>query len=137
MASLKAIEGVAQVIENLKMRGEQIAAGTERGLKAAGLFLQRQSQKKVPVDFGVLKNSAFTRANGKGFSTQVEVGYTASYALFVHEAVGMVLKGQERIGGKGRYWDPQGQAQPKFLEEPARSNAKELRDIIREHAKIK
>jgi hypothetical protein len=34
----------------------------EQGLLAAGLRLQRESQKRVPVDQGNLKNSAFTRA---------------------------------------------------------------------------
>lgn len=78
----------------------------------------------------------------------VAVGYTAAYALFVHEAVGMVLKGLSRDprirrieqGGdpakarprprkrepKGRYWDPQGRGQAKFLETPLR----EKRDVL-------
>ena len=137
MAQLKHVEGVLEVIKNLRAKGEQLAAGTSRGLRLAGLFLQRASQKKVPVDLGVLKASAFTRAQGTGFATEVNVDYTASYALFVHEAVGMVLKGQERVGGRGKYWDPQGRAQAKFLEEPARTEASQLRRIIKENAKLK
>ena len=83
----------------------------------------------------------------------VVVGYTASYALYVHEAVEMKLKGQPRGGGlikagvfrarskktgrfakasRGYYWDPQGQAQAKFLEEPARTMRKELAKIVRQ-----
>ena len=50
----------------------------------------------------------------------VTVGYTASYALFVHENVEMKLKGKPRPRGRGLYWDPQGRAQPKFLESVAR-----------------
>ena len=51
----------------------------------------------------------------------VVVGYSAGYALYVHEAVGMKLKGLPRQPpGKGLYWDPQGRAQAKFLEQPAR-----------------
>lgn len=49
----------------------------------------------------------------------VVVGYNAAYALWVHEAVEMKLRGLPR-GTKGFYWDPQGQAQAKFLETPAR-----------------
>ncbi len=33
----------------------------EEALLKSGLFLQRESQKLVPVDTGALKNSAFTR----------------------------------------------------------------------------
>lgn len=81
----------------------------------------------------------------------VLVGYTAAYAIYVHENMeiwppGMRLKGLPRgqglrrdpktgvvyvpksllstgkVSGKHRgfYWDPQGKAQPKFLEAPAR-----------------
>lgn len=84
----------------------------------------------------------------------VEVGYTAAYALYVHENMeiwppGMRLKGLPRglgfsqkdgvvfvpkgilagtAGGaaRGFYWDPQGKAQPKFLE----SVVREDRDAI-------
>jgi len=86
-----------------------------------------------------LKASAFTRVTGSGYDTEVSVGYTAAYALYVHEAVGMVLRGQPRRGkdAKGRYWDPQGKAQAKFLEEPARRLAPELTRIIQEASKIK
>jgi len=62
----------------------------------------------------------------------VIVGYTQSYAVYVHEAVGMVLKGQPRTGKKssGKYWDPQGRAQAKFLEEPFRKISKDLVGIV-------
>jgi len=63
----------------------------------------------------------------------VIVGYTASYALAVHEKIDMKLKGQRRKGKgkKGRYWDPQGRAQAKFLETPAREKRKEMLLIIK------
>ncbi len=65
----------------------------------------------------------------------VLVGYTAAYALFVHESVEMKLKGQKRPKPhKGSYWDPKG-AQAKFLENPARENRKEYVKIIRTAAK--
>lgn len=136
MADISLITGVQNVLANLKKRQAQMGEGLSKGLSIAGLKLQRESQRLVPVNFGVLKNSAYTRKIGSGFNTKVYVGYTASYAIFVHEAVGMVLQGQARVGGKGRYWDPQGRAQAKFLEEPARRLGPELRAIIREHSKI-
>jgi len=80
------------------------------------------------------------------------VGYTASYAVYVHENVEMKWKGLPRSGevrmlsgaggertvttghakgkGKGFYWGPHGQA--KFLEQPMRelSNSGEFSRII-------
>ncbi len=66
----------------------------------------------------------------------VIVGYTAAYALFVHESIEMKLKGQKRPKpSKGKYWDPQNRAQAKFLEQPARENQKQYADIIKTAAK--
>lgn len=60
----------------------------------------------------------------------VIVGYTAAYALWVHEAVEEKLRGLPRAGGKGFYWDPQGQAQAKFLETPAREYRDQIVKIV-------
>ena len=124
------------MLANLARRMDTMAAGCSRGLRLAGLLLQRESQRVVPVNFGILKNSAFTRATGKGFGTIVTVGYTAAYAPYVHELVDMKLKGQPRPKNRGKYWDPQGRGQAKFLEEPARRLAPDMRKIILDNTKI-
>lgn len=86
----------------------------------------------------------------------VAVGYTAASALFVHENMEMAWKGLSRdprirrieLGGdpdkaivpprprkrepKGRYWDPQGRGQSKFLEAPARANRAKYARIVAE-----
>lgn len=137
MADIGQVLGIPTVLKNLAKSQAKIGAGLQRGLKKAGLRLQRESQRIVPVDTGELKGSAFTREEGKGLKTVVKVGYTASHALFVHEAVDMALKGQKRTGmradgrpKKGKYWDPQGRGQAKFLEEPARRLQPEMRKDI-------
>lgn len=65
----------------------------------------------------------------------VVVGYTAAYAIYVHEAK-MVLKGKprprRRKRNRGRFWDPQGRAQSKFLEAPARLMVTELGRVVAE-----
>jgi len=73
----------------------------------------------------------------------VIVGYSSSYALYVHEnreihPPGMILAGKYRKGKKhkGRYWDPQGRAQPKFLEQPFRELRSELVDTVYTMAKL-
>lgn len=66
----------------------------------------------------------------KEHDVSVIVGYTAKYALFVHEKIEMVLQGQPRPGGRGFFWDPQGRAQAKFLEAPARALAPMFANMI-------
>lgn len=68
---------------------------------------------------------------------KIVVGYKAAYALYIHEnrsiwPPGMRLKGKPRSKKKNRglFWDPQGKAQPKFLEEPARTLMPEMARII-------
>ncbi|QDP54887.1 MAG: hypothetical protein Unbinned3891contig1000_85 [Prokaryotic dsDNA virus sp.] len=143
MAQLGTIVGIEKVIGNLRRREKVMSSGVERGLKLAGLHLQRASQQRVPVDLGNLKASAFTRARGKGFRTEVNIGYTAHYALHVHELTAMKLKGLPRTGKRadgskrrGFYWDPQGKGSAKFLEIPGQLEAKAMRAIIRKWAKI-
>ncbi len=62
----------------------------------------------------------------------VIVGYTGNYAIYVHENLEMKWQGLPRKKpGKGFYWDPQGKAKSKFLEDPARRLERELGDIVR------
>lgn len=59
----------------------------------------------------------------------VVVGYEAEYAAKVHEDIEMKWAGRPRASGIGVYWGPHGQA--KFLEKPARENAREYGDIAK------
>lgn len=55
----------------------------------------------------------------------VVVGYSAPYAVYVHENMEMKLEGEPRPSGIGVYWGrPTAPGQSKFLEEPARTKAK-------------
>lgn len=137
MAISVKIFGKQAVLANMAARKAQVALQAAAGLKLAGTHLQRVSQTHVPVEFGPLKASAYTRATGKGFDTVVDVGYTASYAMYVHEQVQMKLQGQPRPSGKGLFWDPQGKAYAKFLERPLREELPTMNRIIAQAAKIK
>lgn len=72
------------------------------------------------IDRLVAKLRAKAAASIKGDSGSVVVGYTAKYAVFVHENVEAknIGKNVPRRSGLGTYWNPGG---PKFLEGPARS----------------
>ena len=131
------ITGRAAVRKMLRNSIPRNANALRRGLIVGGLALQRWSQLLVPVDTGNLKNSAFTRAEGVGLSTVVLVGYTAKYALYVHESIEMKLKGQRRAGQPyhGNYWDPAGRGQAQFLVDPMRARRLELSQIVYQEAK--
>jgi hypothetical protein len=58
----------------------------------------------------------------------VVVGYTAQYAIFIHENMEQRRKGEPRSSGRGVYWGPNGQ--PKFLEGPARELSPILGNIV-------
>jgi hypothetical protein len=73
------------------------------------------------------KRAAAAKVDG---DASVLVGYTANYALYVHENMEMKLKGLPRQSGRGVYWGPKGQ--PKFLEEPARTQRDVLAKIVRD-----
>jgi hypothetical protein len=75
-------------------------------------------------------------------SGNVIVGFNAFYALFVHENVEMKWRGQKRKGTRpdgskrrGKYWDPQGRGQSKFLEQPAREMKPEIAATIAANAR--
>lgn len=134
------LTGVKEAITNLKKRDDDIQKGIERGLKKAGLLLQGWSQMIVPVDTGLLKNSAYTRVTGKGANTSVFIGYTASYAIYVHENLD-ALHGAEfnaYYGAKiasGAEHSRGADQQARFLVEPAIEHRKEIKDVIAEEAK--
>ncbi len=111
------LTGVGKVVRELRKGGKKKREALARGMMRAGLFLQRESQKIVPVDTGALRNSAFTRKTGTPRRPQVSVGYTVDYAIFVHEN----LSARHKAG-----------KQAKFLEAPARLNRSKLIKIIEE-----
>lgn len=111
------VKGADALINKLDKYPAALAAGVHKALIKAGSLLLRASKRIVPVDTGNLKASGFVRPEGKGWDTRVTVGYTASYALFVHEN----LENKHKPG-----------KQAKFLEEPARIMQPELQKMIRE-----
>lgn len=115
------ITGTNKVIANIRKAGIEARIGMERGLMRGGRFLQRESQLIVPVDTANLKNSAFTRnIGGRGFSADVLVGYTANYAVYVHED----LNAHHKSGKTAKY-----------LERPAREKRTEIIAIVNEEVK--
>lgn len=124
------LSGLSEVMSNLNAQVNAIEGRTMTGLYSAGLFVQKESNRRAPKDTGNLRESSFVRNVFNG----VVVGYTANYAAAVHEAPG-TLKGEERKSGskKGTYWEV---GEPKFLENAVRENTQEIIDRIVRRAKV-
>ena len=132
------LTGLDKVLQNLNREVKAIENRTQKGLMTAGLLVKREAQLKTPVDIGNLKASAYVDPIHDSMGRLgVEIGYTAFYAPFVHEASGK-LKGLPRPRPhKGRFWDPQGRAEPQFLRNALYQNADKILSIIAEDAKIR
>lgn len=153
--NISTISGVKEVVNNLRRKDAAFRRGIELGLARGGLLGLRLSKVEVPVEFGLLRNSGDVRQKGKGFACITEIVYTAAYAGFVHEKVKMSWKGklrgvpdaemnskgkwsksdlarQRATGHKGRYWDPQGKAKAKFLEDPVYNNQTQIANVVRD-----
>lgn len=134
------LEGMEEVLERLNEEAAEIEGDTSEGLWEAGLQIQRSSQKRLQPSIvtGNLRASAYTRAASdfRRMETEdldpeqnepvprtrlaklsVEVGHTASYALYAHENV-------------------EGNRAPKFLENALRENERDIIEIIRRRAKV-
>lgn len=136
------IEGMRQVLASFRSLSKAKKKGLRLGLGRAGLLLQRESQAIVPVEFGNLQASAFTRVEDQGPSTfVVTVGYTAEYAVYVHEILDYrhgqmyndwhwmeIQAGTDFARGANQ--------QAKFLEDPLRINLEDMKTQIRNEVEI-
>jgi len=136
MSGIENLKALQTKLTNLKATKPK---GLKRGLMKAGLALQRESMKIVPVQTGNLRRSAFTRPEDGGLA--VAVGYTAAYAIYVHEnldaAHGSVFnqKHADKIakakGPARKIWFNRGpEQQAKFLEKPFREQRGRLVQIV-------
>jgi len=150
MARMTRMTGVDKVLASLRRAKDPVGDGIARGLNKAGLVLLKKSKEIVPVQLGNLKASSFIRGVGRGFKRDVTVGYTANYAVYVHENImavhGAVFnqKYAEKIsaaqgtkGGtaKGGWFNRGEDQQAKFLETPARRLRRKLIHIIAREGK--
>ena len=110
----------SKLFRTLKQKEKRQGQAFQRAVKRAGLLIQRESQKIVPVDTGNLKNGARTRAEGRGFDTKVTVSYQAAYAVFVHEDLNATHK-------KGKT--------AKFLERAVKENYRKIRQTVRDEVR--
>lgn len=120
MATRVAVEGLDKVMRNLNKEVTKIKGRTIAGLLAGGLIIQAEAQRRVPVDTGNLKGSAFTR-KAHDNPKAVVVGFGASYAIYVHEDL--------------QAFHDDGEA--KYLENAIVAKQSEVIDAIAAYAKVK
>lgn len=113
------LRGVRQAVERTsQIVDEIIATKAVRAIKSATYIIRTESATLTPIDTSTLINSQFDTVEVSGTRITGKVGYSANYALYVHNASGK-LKGRPRSNGNGTYWSPGGE--PQFS--PKRRNA--------------
>jgi hypothetical protein len=129
---MMAAEDLDSVMRKLNHEIGQIKKRTVTGLLGGGFVILAQAQRWVPVEYGKLRASGYARQAQRD-PNAVEVGFSASYAIFVHENIEQKLKGMKRPSGLGRYWGPQGR--PQFLTAAVKAKQAEVLRIIARDAK--
>jgi len=161
MGKMVSIEGLNKFRSKLKNLTYRSGPAVERGLKRGALQIFREAQQEVPVDEGNLKGSGFVRQTaGRGLSAEFTIGYTASYAVYVHENLdaahgaeyntkyeaertkysaklrdekGRFLKGSgEKTVTASKYKKRGENQKAKFLEDPARRNIPAVVKFVQE-----
>lgn len=138
-----AVAGLGQALAKTKAMADSITnTKVPRALYAASTIGMAYTKMLTPVDTSNLINSMFRRMQTSRHGTKCVIGFTASYAMAVHNAKG-TLKGQPRrhfgktkdgveFGGgtgKGNYWDPD--AEPKFLEKGFNLHRDEIDNAVK------
>ncbi len=111
------VSGIKQVQSNLQKRLKKIAGSvTERSMTAGVLQLASYASELTPVDTSNLINSQYTFVNPSAGGWKGGVGYTADYAVYVHDD-----------GPKN--WQKSG-AEDQFLEKAAERNESQIFNTI-------
>lgn len=118
-------QGAVDIKDVFQKKTTEHLTKLRQGLVEAAKLLLRRANLLVPVDTGVLKASGFVRLVGSLSEPRVLIGYTANYAIYVHENLdakhgaafntayaALIAKGRTHVRGAAQ--------QAKFLEAPMR-----------------
>ena len=85
----------------------------------------------VPIETSTLINSQYRNVQLRGAALVGRIGFTAEYALAVHESAGKWRGLQKpRQSGRGYYWGPN-DGQPDYLAEAGRRAAADVAGLIK------
>lgn len=109
---MSGMRGDRELLNRLRQLGDRARPAVGRAIFAEGIAIFAESQTEVPVDTGFLKSGGYiTPPHDTPEGLNIEIGYTAPYALEVHENLGW----QHQPPTKARYLaDPLNRARPGF-----------------------
>lgn len=102
-ASYRRLQGMDRVMGNLHKELNKIKRGSAQGLLDAVALIHADTERTpplTPVDTGNLRSSWTTRFFREAKKSVVIFGYSANYALFVHEMIGPVNWTRPNSGNK-------------------------------------
>jgi len=120
------IEGFDNVVSNLNKQIAKIKGVTMAGLIKSAIVIRRDmdiTPPLIPVDVGNLRGSWTVVTMYDQHGPAVLIGFTANYAVFVHENMMAVN------------WNRPGSG-PKFFEASIKRNSKKVLKIIQENVKL-
>jgi len=126
------LRGIDVVERNLNKEIRAIEGRTMKGLLEAAAFVRADMDKTpplIPVDTGDLRSSWFVVPSKMIRFKAVMMGFSANYAVFVHEML-------DEIYEKKINWKRKGSG-PKFFEASLKRNTLKILAIIRKNAKIR
>uniref|UniRef100_A0AB39U1J0 HK97 gp10 family phage protein n=1 Tax=Salmonella phage ZK22 TaxID=3240399 RepID=A0AB39U1J0_9CAUD len=123
-AKLRGIQEAIRKTEQIV--GTITAEKAVRAIKSANYIIRTEAATITPIDTSTLINSQYDTVEVSGTRITGKVGYSAKYALYVHNASGK-LAGKPRSNGNGTYWSPGGK--PQFLTKAAQ-RTKDLVDSV-------
>jgi len=130
------LKGIEQVIGRLRKVTAQTEGLAMKGLIDAAIIVRRDMDETpplIPVDTGNLRSSWFTSPFYSKGRPGVVMGFTANYAVFVHE---MVDRGFESSTRQHINWNRPGSG-PKFFEASLKRNIPRIMDSIKKNAQIR
>lgn len=149
MARKGGLVGMDNVLRNLTKEIKKIKGRSQVGVLKAAMFIKGEAQKRTPIVTGNLRNSAYVKAVPGMSDPVAEVGFSAVYALSVHENVrsgktgGMSPSGKKYTTGRTTSGKKSGrivfatEGEWKFLENPLKENTTEVLNIIKRNVQIK
>lgn len=139
------IEGFDTIIKNLNIAILEMNRGSGEGLLHVAKHIRREMdtvQPLIPVDTGNLRASWIATPIKDAFGNKgVIMGFTANYALWVHEMVGADFTSPRwrysKKTGKKYWYTPREGAGAKFLEAAINRNKEVILQIIADKMKVK
>lgn len=133
------LRGIKEAIDKTSQIVDEITAvKIVRALKSATYIIRLESATMTPIATSTLINSQFESIEVNGTRVTGKVGYSANYAIYVHNAPGRLLgKNIPRTGklkGLGNVWDKNGE--PKFLTKAGEKTKSLVDKAIKEEMKL-